>query len=181
MYKSHIACLQLAIDNNWDNVLIVEDDAIFVNYEEGIEVLNKLICKSFDVIVLGASNFDYCKTTLKLLEGQTTTGYIVNKTYYKTLLDNFKDGLTLLILTNIRKKYAIDMYWKILQKKHNWFIVKPLLFEQRPGYSNIENINVDYRFTEKEFNLLKQFILFNFISTYLLIKLINVLVLNYNT
>jgi glycosyl transferase, family 25 len=168
--KSHIACLQLAIDNNWDNVMIVEDDAIFVNYEEGVEVLNKLICKPFDVIVLGASNYNYCKTTLKLLEGQTTTCYIVNKTYYKTLLDNFKEGLTLLILTDIYSKYAIDQYCNILLKKHNWFIVYPLLIKQRPGYSNIEykNVNYTHMFEPIELKLCSYKL---FIFTYFIIKL----------
>ena len=41
-------------------------------------------------------------------------------------------------------KYAIDQYWKILQKKDNWFIVNENIGYQAAGYSDIEKIDVDY-------------------------------------
>ena len=36
------------------------------------------------------------------------------------------------------------MYWKNLQKIHNWYIVNPVLMIQRPSKSDIENNYKDY-------------------------------------
>ena len=43
---------------NWKNILIIEDDMIFVNYEEGTKLLDKLINKEYDVITLGKIKLD---------------------------------------------------------------------------------------------------------------------------
>jgi glycosyl transferase family 25 len=147
--KSHIGCLEIAIKNNWKNVLILEDDAIFNNYKEGYKLLKKLASNPYDVITLGNVGADFDKHTYKLKSGQTTTAYLVNNHYFQTLLDNFKEGLKLLQETMIMEKYCIDQYWKLLQKKDNWYIVHPALCIQAAGFSSICNQEVDY---EKYFN-----------------------------
>ena len=54
---SHIECLNIAIENNWNNVLIVEDD---INYtEESQNILVNLTRKPFDVIILGGTLIYY--------------------------------------------------------------------------------------------------------------------------
>ena len=63
---------------------------------------------------------------------------------YLTLLDNFKEGLHNLMSTNIYNKYAIDKYWKKLQKEHNWYVVEPALCIQKESYSDIHNVVVNY-------------------------------------
>jgi len=47
------------------------------------------------------------------------------------------------------EKYCLDQYWKLLQKKDNWYIVHPALCIQASGFSSICNQEVDY---EKYFN-----------------------------
>jgi glycosyl transferase family 25 len=137
--KSHIACLELAIQNNWKNVLIIEDDMIFVNYEEGTKLIDKLINKDFDVISLGNTHVNCDKNNYKLYAGDTTTAYIVNNHYYEKLLNNYKEGLKLLIDTYEITKYCLDKYWKKLQSTDNWFIIHPSLCIQSIGFSSIEN------------------------------------------
>ena len=143
--KSHIECLEIAIKNNWKNVIILEDDAIFNNYLNGLQLLKKLMENEYDVITLGTGLPYFDDITYKLKRGQTTTGYLVNNHYFKTLLNNFKDGLKLFQKTKEIPKYAIDMYWQLLQKKDNWYIVYPSLFIQTPGYSSICNGYRDYK------------------------------------
>jgi glycosyl transferase family 25 len=150
--KSHIAVLELAIQQNWKNVLVVEDDAIWSNFEKGYPVYKNLIKNQFDVITFGITYASYDNSTYKLLSGQTTTSYLVKNHYYKTLLDNFKYGLEQLLInrrnffknTKILNTYTIDQYWKILQAKDKWFCVVPSLFVQSPSYSDIEKRNVNY-------------------------------------
>lgn len=141
---SHIACLELAITNNWNNVLILEDDAKFNNYDIGIKLLHHLLNNKWDVISLGCTFVNYNKNTFKLNSGQCASGYLVNKHYYQTLLNNLKEALTKYIETDCWSKYANDQYWKILQKTDNWYVIVPSLIIQRPSFSSIENRNVDY-------------------------------------
>jgi hypothetical protein len=76
---------------------------------------------------------------------QTTTGYIVDQHYYDILLQNFKEGLEKLIRNPWNKpKFAIDMYWKQLQNRDQWYLITPLTVTQRPDYSDIENQYLDF-------------------------------------
>lgn len=140
--KSHIEVLKMAIDNNWKNVLIVEDDLKWNNFNTNVLKFKELTELKYDVIVLGGTNAIVVNS--KLEECQTTTGYLVSNSYYKTLLHNFEEGLKLFIETKNPSRYAIDQYWKNLQRRDNWYIVVPNLATQIEGYSDIEKKNVNY-------------------------------------
>ncbi len=160
--KSHIGVLELAIRYRWRNVLVVEDDAMFHKYKKGYRTLKRLVEQhpNFDVITLGNVGAQFDPQSLRLYNAQTTTAYLVNGPYYETLLSNFKQGLDKLLVTKtmdtdeerfpIEQQYAIDQYWKHLQRKDQWYIVNPALMIQRPDRSSILNGVVDYR---NHFNL----------------------------
>jgi hypothetical protein len=44
----------------------------------------------------------------------------------------------------LTSRYAVDVYWKSLQKRDNWIIPLPLTVTQLSTYSNIENRVVNY-------------------------------------
>lgn len=142
--KSHIECLRLAIKNNWNNVLIIEDDAIFNNYENSFKVFENLVKKDYDVILLGGTVATFDKDTYKLYNSQAASAYFVSKHYYEKLLSNFLEGVVGLIKTNSPGHYAVDQYWKRLQEIDNWYIVNPALIIQKPSYSYILKENVNY-------------------------------------
>ena len=147
--KSHIAALEIAIENNWSNCLIVEDDMIWSNFYTGYKQLENLIKSPYDVISLGSTSARYDKQTFKLIKGKTTTAYLVNNHYYSTLLENFKEGLEKLYANDNYGNYALDEYWGVLQKNDNWYVVTPALSIQSAGFSNIQNRKVNY---ERWFN-----------------------------
>jgi glycosyl transferase family 25 len=141
---SHIKCLELAIENQYEYVFICEDDIEFTNPTIFLENINKFYDNKnidWDVLIIGGNNappyeeiHDYCA---RIFNCQTTTGYIVNKNYYSVLLNNFKQGLSNFI--------PIDFFWKELQKSDNWFILTPITVTQYINYSDIEKKVVDYR------------------------------------
>jgi GR25 family glycosyltransferase involved in LPS biosynthesis len=149
---SHIKCLQKAIDNDWDHVLIVEDDIHFMNPEIFTQQLNKFLSSGieWDVLFFAGNNLppyqifgDFC---VKVSRCQTATGYLVKKHYYSKLLKNMKEGMALLLKEPDKHfYYAVDKYWFPLQEKDNWFIITPLSVVQREGYSNIELKETDYK------------------------------------
>jgi len=144
---SHIQCIEHAKTQQWESVCIMEDDITFTN----IEVFNKSLSHiptTWDVLLLGTNmappfekiNEHYAR----VFNAQTTTGYIVKQHYYDTLLKNYQESLLLLTKFQIKSLYAIDIYWKRLQKNDLWYVLTPLTIVQLPGYSDIENGYTDY-------------------------------------
>ena len=139
---SHLRILQDAQKNNLDHILIVEDDISFLDPELFKNQLNKFFethKNNWDVVLLAGNNMPPYKiiddTCIQVSRCQTTTGYIVNGHYIKTLLQNVKIGLTHLInKPTEHAKYAIDKYWFILQQLYKWY----LTVVQREDYSDIE-------------------------------------------
>lgn len=152
---SHLKLLEMAKKNSLDYIVIVEDDIMFTNPEKYKELLNNFnnymenSKENYDVLLLaGNLRPPFTKITnniLKISKSWTTTGYIVRKHYYDKLIDNIKEGITLLIKNSEQHNlYAIDAYWQKLQAQDNHYILIPRTVTQRPNYSTIENRYTDY-------------------------------------
>ena len=150
---SHLKILQNALQNNLDHVLIVEDDITFLNPELFKSQINKFFenhNNNWDVILFAGNNIppyeNIDDTCIKVSRCQTTTGYLVNGHYIKVLLQNVKMGLThLLNKPNEKNKFAIDMFWFVLQRSSNWYLITPLTVVQREDYSDIEKKLTNYK------------------------------------
>jgi GR25 family glycosyltransferase involved in LPS biosynthesis len=148
---SHLKCLEIAKENNWPHLLVIEDDIKFLDPNLFKSQMSKFLSnhKSWDVVIVGGNNVPpYQKiddTCVKVSSCQTTTGYLVNGHYFDTLIDNFRTGIKKLIAEPEKHKfYAIDKYWFNLQKKDKWFLIIPLTVTQREDYSDIEKRPTNY-------------------------------------
>ena len=142
---SHLEILKNARNNNLDYVVILEDDIQFLDIDLYKKLFNKFMNNNieFDVFMLagnliGKNNIrnDYY---IKINRCFTTTGYIVKKHYFYKLINNIEEGVNNLIKRYNGSLYAIDVYWNILQRNDNWYILYPRTITQLPSYSNIEN------------------------------------------
>jgi len=140
---SHIACIEMAIQNKWDHVLVCEDDATIINPGQLIDQVNHFFQRfndSWDVLLLAGNNYQPFRQespeAVRVANCQTSTAYLVRCSYFETLLANFKEGL--------RKLKAIDQHWKLLQRKHRWYLIVPVSMIQRSDFSNVSNRHVDY-------------------------------------
>jgi glycosyl transferase family 25 len=148
---SHLKCIEIARDNNWEHVLIIEDDIKFLNPLLFIKQINKFfnLHSDWDVVLIAGNNLppheiidDSC---VKVAQCQTTTGYIVKKHYYNTLIENIREGITNLIKEpKLHFLHAIDKNWFKLQQKDNWYLIIPLTVTQREDYSDIEKRATNY-------------------------------------
>jgi hypothetical protein len=148
---SHQALLKYAKNNNLDHILILEDDVTFLNPSLFLNNLNQFLRThaNFDVLLLAGNNMgdhvridDCC---VKVSQCQTTTAYLVKNHYYDTLIKNYETSINLLQLyPNKLDDYAIDQFWKKLQKTHNWFLLTPLSVVQRPDISDVEKRVTNY-------------------------------------
>ena len=148
---SHLKIIENAKANNWDHVLIVEDDILFTDPNLFVEQFNKFLSnhKDFDVALIAGNNLPPYKkiddSCVQVTHCQTTTGYIVQKHYYDVLIKNYKDGILLLMKEPINHfLYAIDKYWFNLQAIHKWYLIIPLSVTQREDYSDIEKRPTNY-------------------------------------
>lgn len=150
--KSHIIALKKAIENDYENVLIFEDDFIF---ENDILYLNECIEEVFseqedyDVFLLGRNIKIYkkiSKNLVKVYSAATTSGYLINKKFFPKLLECFEYSVNMLTKGVSNSKAAIDVVWRKFQNDNYKFLtsVKKLGY-QMPSYSNIEKRFTDYR------------------------------------
>ena len=145
---SHIKAIELAIKNKWDKVLILEDDFVFINKELTNDLLNRfyelkinwnVLMFSSNLIKSEKTEFDFLN---KVIEGKTTSGYLLNSNYYHILLQNFKecfDVLNVPIYSKKLKGSCIDMGWRKLQPGSDWYITNPKIGKQNEGFSDIMN------------------------------------------
>ena len=141
--RSHIAALQLAISNNWDNVLIVEDDAVWSDLGQ-FSLLATLASEPYDVIVLGGTFADM-HDNFRLKKCHSTASYLLKNAYLSKLLQVYENSLIKLVNpAGTDPKAIIDVAWQALQEKDNWYLVYPPLMIQGAGYSDICNSIVAY-------------------------------------
>ena len=141
---SHLAALQLAKYQKLNNVLITEDD-IGVNDTELVrKAFGRITTQKWNVIALGTTYTKYNDVSLKLYDGQTTTAYLVNSSYYDKLISCFSACVSLLLAGKPKGEFAIDIYWKQLQRVDNWFVCLPCLIYQKSVMSEIEHRMVNY-------------------------------------
>jgi glycosyl transferase family 25 len=150
---SHLKILQNALTNNYNHVLIMEDDITFLEPERFKANFNTFLERqgnNWDVILFAGNNVppydkidDVC---IRVKQCLTTTGYLVNGHYFKRLIDNVKMGLTnLLHKPDKGILYAIDKFWFVLQGMDRWFLIIPPTVIQREDYSDIEKRNTNYQ------------------------------------
>ena len=160
---SHLKCIQLAKENNWPHILIVEDDIEFLDPNTFINQANKFLqtIDKWDVLLLAGNNIMPYKTIdnnnscVKVSGCLTTTGYLVSSHYYDKLIQNIKMGITFFMRRPQQKKlYAIDVFWKPLQEVDNWYLLTPLTVIQMEDYSDIEQKKINY--VDKMTNLNKK-------------------------
>lgn len=150
---SHIAVLEMARENNWSNVLVLEDDICFVRDDTALQRLNHFLTLlsgiDWDVAMLSANYKDVAPLTthqniVKVKTAFTTGSYLVNQHYYPTLSDNFKQGLAQLRSSEDPVENALDKFWHHLMLNDRWLGCWPCVGYQSQGYSDIEKAERDY-------------------------------------
>ncbi len=140
---SHIGVLQIAKQNGWKKILVLEDDAEPVTTP--IQFIRELVAglretREFDVLMLGWNNlgpdFRVTGITSPCRNLQTTSAYIVGEHFYDTLMADF--------IESAAKQVALDINWFELQGRSKFYAFTPRIIKQTAGHSDIEDRYVDY-------------------------------------
>jgi GR25 family glycosyltransferase involved in LPS biosynthesis len=150
---SHIKAMEYAlIHNDWNTILLLEDDFTFRNNNSSkiIKDINFLLNNypDMDVGLLSHNQLRSCNTSndmiKKVIYSQTTSSYIIKKTYIDILLNNMKEAMMDMEKNGKQHKNCLDINWTKLQPIHNWYAIFPALGIQYNNYSDIENKVVSY-------------------------------------
>jgi GR25 family glycosyltransferase involved in LPS biosynthesis len=137
---SHIGVIKLAKERGLENVLIFEDDAIFVNNFEGNinSVLSELSFNKWGMFYLGCRLISpaskVSKHIAKTSGAYTTHAYAVHHSLYDTILSYKTSPLI----------KAIDVFYSIMAKNQDVYCAIPNLVSQRPSVSDIIGRHIDY-------------------------------------
>lgn len=148
--SSHIQALEFAKSNNYNNVLILEDDFEFVLSREKVKQTLTTFFDSqieYDVIMFSynLNKYEPMNSLLgKVLYAQTASGYLVNGKFIDRMLENWKEGLNKLVSTGIHWHYAADVYWKHIQCVSKWYYFIDRIGKQRKSYSDLAHKYTDY-------------------------------------
>lgn len=175
---SHIKCIEIAKQKNYNYCVVCEDDIKFeINKHNFNLLIAKFLESTSDVLIICGNHFigngdnknitNYNDYFYRTTDTQTTTCYAVKQHYYDKLLDNYvKSSKYLSKCTESRYyKYSIDSMWKLLQKNDSWLIPKIYCGTQRKSYSDIEKRIVDYTNIFKLIYMTKKYVVIKFSNT----------------
>lgn len=144
--QAHINCVLLAQQNEWGNVLVMEDD---IQLRKGSpEYLNRALENlpdEWDVLLGGLYNTKHLISVNdywnKIGEFCGFHFYIVNKSAYQRFFD-------------YNGRQHIDRWMNLKGDKLKCFVLKKFIATQRNGFSDNVKKNVDYTNELKKFQLL---------------------------
>lgn len=152
--KSHLGSIEYAQQNQWQQVLILEDDFQFtVDAAQVHIILQKIqdLKYKWQIILLTHCFGTESKTQFGFLNqivgGRTSSGYLVHINYYPVLIKLFQS-----CIDNMTEKHtsiqgfepmALDQQWCKLQEKDTWFVTNPKLGQQNQSlYSSIQSSTI---------------------------------------
>jgi GR25 family glycosyltransferase involved in LPS biosynthesis len=138
----------------YDYQLIFEDDIEFKKTFNIHELINSLDGR-FDCFLFAHNKAITIENLSggfsRVINAQTTSGYIVTRTFAPRLLEKFAESINNLhkFGNPIQKAttyslFSIDVLWKELQLRFNFITTIPSLAKQRSSYSDVEMKHVDY-------------------------------------
>jgi GR25 family glycosyltransferase involved in LPS biosynthesis len=153
---SHIKVIKDAIENNYDTIMVFEDDVEFMTTD--LDIIQSVM-KDMETLDWGmyywGCNFDKWIKPSNRVENignnsieifgngvHTTHAYSINKSIYNTILEY------------ILEYTVVDLFYEqgLLSKGHRILHSKPMLCKQREGYSDIIGDVTNYDFMVKHYN-----------------------------
>jgi len=160
--KSHVRVLEMLLEEEYsdDQLLgVFEDDLQITNDQtateffkaigrlpEGWEVL--VVTPMWPVMEIGTPPQYTKEGFVRVVESQTTTGYILRKAAIPILLGNFRMSVQRLQEGEQCKTSSVDQNWKLCQRRMMFLAYRQSFATQRAGYSTICGKDVDYRVNE---------------------------------
>lgn len=175
---SHYGIMELQVKNGWEKIIIFEDDFMFDIMSNEVndldnEWIKSVVNSEYDVLFLGSTLTEKASYVGEfILQPKAfvqTTCYIITLQAAKQVLDLYRFWDE----SHILYSETIDTFFNILVKKTHWkedkfeigglydiknnnfkiYFSNPIIFNQRPSFSNLRNQSVDYSYINKVRNI----------------------------
>tara|TARA_Y100000389_G_scaffold106217_1_gene103143 strand:- start:664 stop:1368 length:705 start_codon:yes stop_codon:yes gene_type:complete len=148
---AHYNVIQDAIKNNYEKILVLEDDFEFIcNKSKFFQDINYFFSnyKNFDIFLL-CFNLPKTKKVTDLIEivenSLSTSGYIISKKAFQPLMDVSTNSVEKLKKTKSLSQSAFDILWSnIMRTRKNTYKFNYRIGKQIESYSDIEQKVVKY-------------------------------------
>jgi GR25 family glycosyltransferase involved in LPS biosynthesis len=146
---SHISIIKKAKENNYKNILIFEDDVLFKTKDTKLinQSLEQLKDIEWNLFYLGVTVtpttklFKQSDNLVRTTFAYTTHAYAINHTVFDK------------IITEAPRFNIIDVYYSNnITSMGKSFIINPMVCLQKPGYSDIENKEINYDWMVNHYN-----------------------------
>jgi hypothetical protein len=139
---TNIKIIENAKKQGLKSILILEDDVQFTNEINNISEYFNYLPNDWDMIYLGGNhNVGIPEATPKIINEKVFKVYHT----YCTHCVGIKHTAYDVILNNLKKlKKQLDVVYSDLQKKMNVYSFYPMIASQRIGFSDIQDMDVDY-------------------------------------
>ena len=141
---SHANVLEMAYDMDLQNVLILEDDFIFIDDIQKIHADIKAFFElniQWDVVMLTTCAAVVSEPTNQLISKISSSGngagYLVNRSMMLELSTLFKSNVENLYSTKQHWVYQNDILWKTIMPSSQWYMFNHYLGYQKEGYSDL--------------------------------------------
>ena len=145
--QSHCAATQLALDNNWTTVLILEDDFVWEDFvtrellQERLSSFWKNHMHAFGFVQVGHGRL-YKSTpisdTLHFVENScNAVAYIVHHRAMQPLIDIYTSTFKLFTDKSQHWLYQNDIVWNKIRDVHPCYAFEPRLAYQSGGFSDL--------------------------------------------
>uniref|UniRef100_A0A6C0KWT7 Glycosyltransferase n=1 Tax=viral metagenome TaxID=1070528 RepID=A0A6C0KWT7_9ZZZZ len=150
---SHIKALQYALSHwDWHRVLVLEDDFTFKDDTDIKSRLAELMYFHMEMdmglLSYNPNRFQTSRVIRdqihRVVYSQTTSSYVIARTYIPTLIRNMKESTMDMQLHGKRHENCLDIHWTLLQPKGNWYAIVPAIGYQYDNYSDIEGQHTAY-------------------------------------
>ena len=141
---SHANVLEMAYDMDLQNVLILEDDFVFIDDIQKIHADIKAFFElniPWDVVMLTTCAAVVYEPTNQLISRISSSGngagYLVNRSMMLELSTLFKSNVENLYSTKQHWVYQNDILWKTIMPSSQWYMFNHYLGYQKEGYSDL--------------------------------------------
>lgn len=145
--RSHLSVLKLARDRKLPAVLIFEDDFEFLVPKETVDDIFAHLPPDYDIVMLSYNLLQsepYDDRFVRVLDAQTTSGYLVHARFYDRLIATLEEGYAMFLQhPHVHWLYTIDQFWKVLQPVSRWYATRTRIGKQRAGWSDLGQKFVD--------------------------------------
>ena len=137
LLKTNINIIDDAISNKLNSILIMEDDCYFTEEIVNIDTYFNYLPNDWDMLYMGGNHLAlplFVNEKVGKIDSTYTAHFVgIKSTVFQEILKISES-----------KIQPIDVLYSLIQKSYNAYTFTPAIAKQKPGFSNIEKVMVNY-------------------------------------